>query len=78
MKTPINEQLRILLNWLDNHNQFIVDKIKTIDDAIKLQKYCKDNNIAYFDNLNDSYYYTMDETSQHSDNITELLGYAIF
>jgi len=74
----INEQLHDLAYWLDDNTQFVVDKIKSFDDVIKLKKYCDDNNIEFFDNLDDSIFYTMEETKEHQRNLTELLGYSIF
>lgn len=75
---PVNEKLNNLVNWLNYHNQSYVDRIKTINDSVKLFDYCQTNDIEFFDNLNDSSYYTMQETEKFKTEICQLLGYNIF
>lgn len=74
----VNEKLDIISGWLNEHNQYVVDRIKSINDVFKLYQYCTENNIEYFDSLDDSVYYTQAETDKFQKELFELLGYSIF
>lgn len=72
------EKFRKINNWLNNQNEGVNYKFKSISDIEKVYDYCKKSDLIEFVDQQSLLYLSTKEYKQVIKEVTEILGYNIF
>lgn len=77
MKTSV-EKFRKINNWLNNQNEAVNYKLKTISDIEKVYDYCAESELISFVDQQALLDLSTKEYNKVIKEITDILGYSIF